>query len=490
MTKDNSKPKFKLAAGIRFSEDFTHLEDCVKSVAEHIGAAFCVASKKSWRSGCGTREDPKKAWEKATKHLKPGTSRKIIVGNYPTLRAQTNALLHKARESHFYKSTSLPVFMLFLEGCQVATPRLMNSIKTHLAKDLQKIGVLTVGAKAWWPDEIHYITPPPGIRFAFIVRVLPETQCANPQATDFNIGLVAKLPTEAGRIEDFAPPISKIPPGFLSIKPPAQLPNYLRPVGLAIPVRGNWLFTKACLEFLRDAAVATSIKTVVQIVDNGSPDKTLDRIDKWNEKLSPAARDYFSLLPPIALGRNEGFSAAVNIGIRKLMVSHPSMEFLGTINNDCFVNTHWLIELLGILRQNDQCGLVGPMSNYILPPQKLDIEIKNVEKFKEIAQGRIDSLGGEYRLADVLSGVCLLGRRITWLELGLFDETFGIGMWEDNDLCARAKEANWNMYIALGCFVYHVGSRTFRTENLSWKSLMGKGKNVFAKKWQGKLRVG
>ena len=59
------------------------------------------------------------------------------------------------------------------------------------------------------------------------------------------------------------------------------------------------------------------------------------------------------------------------------------------------------------------------------------------------------------------SGFCLLIRRAVIEAIGLLDEQFGIGCFEDDDYCLRAIQAGYRAVIAADAFVHHFGGRTF-----------------------------
>jgi GT2 family glycosyltransferase len=48
-------------------------------------------------------------------------------------------------------------------------------------------------------------------------------------------------------------------------------------------------------------------------------------------------------------------------------------------------------------------------------------------------------------LVDRLTGFCLLARRDVLNAFGNFDERFGTGFFEDDDLCVRAREAGFGL---------------------------------------------
>ena len=60
-----------------------------------------------------------------------------------------------------------------------------------------------------------------------------------------------------------------------------------------------------------------------------------------------------------------------------------------------------------------------------------------------------------------LVGFCLLIKREVIDAIGLLDERFGIGCFEDDDYCLRAIAAGYRAVIAGDAFVHHYGGRTF-----------------------------
>ena len=81
-----------------------------------------------------------------------------------------------------------------------------------------------------------------------------------------------------------------------------------------------------------------------------------------------------------------------------------------------------------------------------------------------------------------LVGFCLLIGREVIDAIGLLDEQFGIGWFDDDDYCLRAIAAGFRAVIAGDAFVHHYGGRTFlgagvdtaalwaRTSAGSWRS--------------------
>ena len=76
------------------------------------------------------------------------------------------------------------------------------------------------------------------------------------------------------------------------------------------------------------------------------------------------------------------------------------------------------------------------------------------------AQRRRD-VAGKSLAVDRLTGFCLLARREVLDRIGYFDEGFGTGFFEDDDLSVRAVRAGFRLLVAQDTYIHHFGSRTF-----------------------------
>jgi len=88
----------------------------------------------------------------------------------------------------------------------------------------------------------------------------------------------------------------------------------------------------------------------------------------------------------------------------------------------------------------------------------------------------------EYARLDRLVGFCLAIKREVVEKIGVLDEAFGLGTYEDDDYCLRAREAGYVNMVARDCFIHHFGSRTFAGEGLNMGQLQATNAKVFAAK--------
>jgi GT2 family glycosyltransferase/tetratricopeptide (TPR) repeat protein/2-polyprenyl-3-methyl-5-hydroxy-6-metoxy-1,4-benzoquinol methylase len=221
--------------------------------------------------------------------------------------------------------------------------------------------------------------------------------------------------------------------------------------------------TRECVDSIRRL---TDEPYEVVFVDNASSDGTVD---------------YLRSLPDakvIVNSENRGFPAAVNQGIEAARGDQILL-----LNNDTVVTTGWLWRLLRVLHTDPKFGLVGPCSNSVSGPQQVEVGYDALAGLDGFAWdwGKVHE--GVLEETDRLVGFCLLIRRAVVDAIGGLDEQFGLGCFEDDDYCLRAKRAGYRAVIARDAFVHHYGGRTFVGSGVDYASLMRENERLFRAKW-------
>jgi hypothetical protein len=195
-------------------------------------------------------------------------------------------------------------------------------------------------------------------------------------------------------------------------------------------------------------------QTRVVIVDNASPDRSLEAIDDL--EVMRVQRD-----------TNVGFAGACNEGWR--LTSAPYVLFL---NPDARIAPDDVRRLVATLEQDENLAIAGPRTvdfeGALVHSQRRFLDVRSIwaqalflhHVFPHAAWTdgivRSDDLYAVARSPDWISGACLLVRRSVLEALDGFDESFFMYC-EDQDLCRRARGAGLDIRYEPAAVASHVG---------------------------------
>lgn len=115
-----------------------------------------------------------------------------------------------------------------------------------------------------------------------------------------------------------------------------------------------------------------------------------------------------------------------------------------------------LSSMLKCMQNEDNCAIVGPVSNNVSGYQNIQIPYKDINQLNDfVRQNRDYNLGAAKQVFRILSH-CMLIKKEAIEKIGNFDERFGLGTYEDDDFCLRAINYSYSLYIALDAFVYYI----------------------------------
>ncbi len=208
-----------------------------------------------------------------------------------------------------------------------------------------------------------------------------------------------------------------------------------------------------CLRSVYDATPAGLTNHVI-VVDNASRDGSVDHL-----------RSAWPQVTVMANAENLGFCRANNQALRVSASEHVLL-----INTDARLRAGGIEGMLGYLRRDPRCAVVGPrlvygdgsfqrwtagqpfslrtMANYLFG---LDRMLPSWPGAAGIYVGR--DTAEAFRPGWVSSAVMML-RRAAIEEIGLLDERIFVYM-DDVDLCQRAREVGWNVWYAADVTATH-----------------------------------
>ncbi len=247
---------------------------------------------------------------------------------------------------------------------------------------------------------------------------------------------------------------------------------------LIILTHNQLRITRACLE---SVLLHTREPFELIVVDNASTDATVEYLHSLEAQLNSVPHEFCRGLTVIENAVNAGFAGGNNQGM-----AVAKGAYLLLMNNDVVVTPYWLTRLLACARRNPNVGLVGPMTNYVSGPQKVNnptYRLDSLDGLDEFAQTYAREHAGESESCWRVVGFCMLVKRAVVEKIGGLDNRFGLGNFEDDDFSLRATLAGFESWIARDCYVHHFGSQTFADLNLDYTASLKRNWEIFKNKW-------
>lgn len=223
-------------------------------------------------------------------------------------------------------------------------------------------------------------------------------------------------------------------------------------LNIIIPIYRDVEVTRDCItSVLAQRCAATD---VVIAINDCSPDMAMSSM-----------LETFQHLPNVWILTNP-----VNVGFVRTCNRGLMMAVLGDVillNSDTELYAGSLDELVSCSLQSNSIGTVTPMSNnatvFTYPHASQPVGALQEASWAEIAAMMLDR---PRALVDVPTGhgFCLYIKRQVIDEVGLFDDIFGRGYGEENDLCQRAADLGFRNVAANTVFVRHRESTSFGGE--------------------------
>lgn len=231
----------------------------------------------------------------------------------------------------------------------------------------------------------------------------------------------------------------------------------------------NWAFTEATLRSV--LAFSDYDNLEILVVDNGSNEAVVYELQRF------VRRDPRMKL--ILNGKNLGYAAGNNVGLRA-----ATGDFTVLLNNDTYVTKGWIADLIRPLKLNPKVGLVSPTTNNIGNEQKVSLQYRSMEEMARSSRAFVRQHARERFETDSVAFFCAATRRDVIEEVGLLDEEFGLGFFEDDDFCQRVLAAGYSIQIVDDVFVHHHLSASFdQLPTGEKKALLERNKAIFEKRW-------
>lgn len=226
--------------------------------------------------------------------------------------------------------------------------------------------------------------------------------------------------------------------------------------------------TGKCLDFL--SADPDFDNWEVIVVDNASDSTTRQYLQDTKQR--------HQNITIILNELNLGFSAGNNIGIKS-----SSGDFIVLLNSDAFPSPGMIGKLVTHLKSDDYLGMIGPVTNAAGNEQCIYTPSGDMAEKIQAGLHYANAGNEDVLLASRLDFFCVaLSRRILD-QVGLLDENFGRGYFEDLDYSLRVRAAGFKLGVAENCFVYHRGSTSFSKVPQETRQLLKRNKQLILHKY-------
>ena len=247
---------------------------------------------------------------------------------------------------------------------------------------------------------------------------------------------------------------------------------YVRPASFIILSYNNLEFTKLCLESIR-RTVPQSARDII-IVDNASTDGSVEYLKEQQD------------IKLICNDRNEGFPKGCNQGIE---ASDPNTDIF-LLNNDTIMLPNSLFWLRMGLYSDASYASAGAMSNHKTNQQweeeSQKFDLSTSEGFDGIYEYGMSvnlPMDNPYEEKIYLIGFALLIKREAINSIGILDERFTPGNFEDVDYGIRVLKAGMKNVLCHNSFIIHFGATSFNKDRHAYLELLHTNRMKLKDKW-------
>ena len=239
----------------------------------------------------------------------------------------------------------------------------------------------------------------------------------------------------------------------------------VKPYSVVMLTHNNIEYTKLCIQSLRLYDVLDNYEII--IVDNNSTDGTVE----WLKEQKG--------IKYILNNENRGFPAACNQGIE--IANKENDIFL--LNNDTIIMQNSVFNLRMGLYSNEKVGATGAVSNNVSNYQRISEEFNDFNGYERFAISNNISNEESYKEKIKLVGFAMLIKRHVLDKVGLLDERFSPGNFEDDDISYRIIKEGYKLLLCTDSYIHHFGSATFKKVNFGYSELLKKNSAKFKEKW-------
>ncbi len=248
-------------------------------------------------------------------------------------------------------------------------------------------------------------------------------------------------------------------------------------ISIIVLTYNNLEYNRLCIDSILKKTAYPNYELI--IVDNQSTDGTIVYLSELEQKKIPNVKIIFN-------DKNSGFAGGNNIGIQ-----NAKGNYVLLLNNDTVVTRGWLTAMTKHLENNSKYGMCNPVTNSIGNESKICANYHNIQEMHEFAYAvTAEKMAKEYTDVDRLPLFATLIRKEVIEQVGMLDETYKIGMFEDDDYTESVKRGDYQIVIVEDAFIHHINNASFKKlDDAEYRRIFDANKKVFEKKWGKKWKM-
>lgn len=181
---------------------------------------------------------------------------------------------------------------------------------------------------------------------------------------------------------------------------------------------------------------------------------------------------------------NYGFPEGCNQGIQ----SAKQENDIFLLNNDTVLTPNAVFWLRMGLYSSQKVGTAGGVTNYASNGQKIMIDDATPERYLNRAKEINVPMHSPYIYKTWLVGFALLIKNQVIKEVGMLDERFSPGNYEDYDYGLRVGKAGYVNVLCQNSFILHWGGQNFTRDIEKLKQTISINRHKLAEKWGRKTK--
>jgi hypothetical protein len=241
----------------------------------------------------------------------------------------------------------------------------------------------------------------------------------------------------------------------------------------------NWNGKEDTIECLESLKYIDYPNYEIIVVDNASTDGSVECLQNLNMDIQL-----------IVNKENIGYSKGNNVGILKAFENNT--DYIMILNNDTFVDSNFLVELIKVAESDQKIGILGPKTYYAEPRSIIYWAGSKINWYtgQPMHIGQKEEDNGQYNdisKVDFVAGSCMLIKKQVIEKIGLLPNEYFL-LWEDIDYSVNAKKNGYEL-------VYVPDSKIWHKESVSIKKIKGlrlyysvRNRFIFHKKYATKIQ--